>query len=83
MADEVDGVYPPHGLISFKSAPRRCKVAGFVRYEASAYIDRQITDLLKRFPIEDYPHVWVEFCRTVRSTLNIIEKESMAFLGGK
>ncbi len=54
-------------------------MAEFKRYEASGAIDRQIVDLLRRYPIAVYPHVWWEFCRTVKATLAIIEAQLEEF----
>jgi hypothetical protein len=44
------------------------------KYRESRIFDEQINELVEKFPIEEHKLVWLEFCRTVKSSLNIIEE---------
>ena len=45
-------------------------------YDEARQIDEKISDLIEMFPIESCPKDWMLFCRTVRSTLDIIDKSA-------
>jgi len=49
------------------------------RYIDSGTVNEKINRLVKQYPIEDHFLSWLEFCRTVKSTLDIVEEEAMRY----
>ncbi len=47
------------------------------KYSESHIFERKVLDLLRIYPIKDHAEAWLEFCRTVGSTLHVIEKEAL------
>ena len=50
-------------------------------YDEARQIDEKISDLIEMFPIEKSPKEWMLFCRTVKSTLDIIDNSAKEKLG--
>ncbi len=47
------------------------------KYTQSHIFEGKILELLRIYPVKDNADVWLEFCRTVGSTLQVIEAEAL------
>jgi hypothetical protein len=51
-------------------------------YLEAEVIDRQINELLSKYPLEQFPEFWQIFLRTVGTTINLLKQATPHFQSG-